>query len=80
MLHKREVGRQSYASLVTHLTDENHTLSIAVSLLPLQRVCCRPALFIVKYVTTLTTKCQGYATRICMQYCSYNNVKYMMYG
>ena len=54
MLHKREVGRQSYASLVTHLTDENHTLSIAVSLLPIQRACCRPALFIVKYVTTLT--------------------------
>ena len=26
MLHKREVGRQSYASLVAHLTDENHTL------------------------------------------------------
>ena len=66
MLHKREVGRQSYASLVTHLTDENHTLSIAVSLLPIQRCTADLLVYIVKYVTTLTTKFQGLKL-ICLQ-------------
>jgi len=31
MIRKREVWRRSYASLVSHPADENHTLGIAVS-------------------------------------------------